>query len=341
MGGSSPHETGSGTVLLSSSSPNSVVSYANMPPTNNNIATTDQDSDTTQTSLKFSSNVSGISERQNSLRRMSRRGPSNPKPKPAPLNIPDSVTGSSSTPEISGSSTNPSPSPFRPVIPPRPNPMDSEWRYIYENVERGNGAPPPQTPGGAANNWRFEEPISPELNYDQVPIPNNKHPSQLQQQQQHQSQQFAHARSADNPSVPPRPPMTPKNLSGVSYELPSAPTIEYATLELDRTSGHAASHGVIPKSPSTPLPLSSTPSSISSSSQLLPYQTPAQRLQGQSNGHAGVIGSRPSADMYSQIDIQRTEALRRAQDDIRGAQRTRLNSSYGDAGNKQNIMNNT
>ena len=39
---------------------------------------------------------------------------------------------------------------------------------------------------------------------------------------------------------------------------------------------------------------------------------------------AGVIGSRPSADMYSQIDIQRTEALRRAQAS-RGAQRTRLN----------------
>ena len=46
---SSPHETGSGTVLLSSSSPNSVVSYANMPATNNNVVTTDQDSDTTQT----------------------------------------------------------------------------------------------------------------------------------------------------------------------------------------------------------------------------------------------------------------------------------------------------
>ena len=56
---SSPHETGSGTVLLSSSSPNSVVSYANMPATNNNVVTTDQDSDTTQTrcvgSLKSSS----------------------------------------------------------------------------------------------------------------------------------------------------------------------------------------------------------------------------------------------------------------------------------------------
>ena len=128
---------------------------------------------------------------------------------------------------------------------------------------------------------------------------------------------------------------------------------------------HLFSRSVIPKSPSTPLPLSSTPSSISSSSQLLPYQNPAHRLQGQSNGHAGnryippvvtrgivkrnlmnprksswiafahgllslvvfvlgVIGSRPSADMYSQIDIQRTEALRRAQAS-RGAQRTRLN----------------
>ena len=48
VGAASPHETGSGTVLLSSSSPNSVVSYANMPATNSNFATTDQDSDTTQ-----------------------------------------------------------------------------------------------------------------------------------------------------------------------------------------------------------------------------------------------------------------------------------------------------
>jgi len=308
-----------------------------MPATNSNFATTDQDSDTTQARLKFPSSFSGGSERQNSLHRSSRGGASNPKPKPAPLNIPDSVTGSSSTPEISGSSTNPSPSPFRPVIPPRPNPMNShEWRYIYENVDRGSGAAP-QTPGGGGGaNWRFDEPLSPEINYDQVPLPSNKYPTHQSQQLQQQQQHFAHARPADNPAVPPRPPMTPKNLSG----LPSAPTIEYATLELDRNSGQAASHGVIPKSPSTPLPLSSTPSSISSSSQLLPYQNPAHRLQGQSNGHAGVIGSRPSADMYSQIDIQRTEALRRAQAS-RGAQRTRLNSSYGDASNKENILNNT
>ena len=147
--------------------------------------------------------------------------------------------------------------------------MDTEWRYIYENVDRANGAPP-QTPGGA--NWRFEEPLSPELNYDQVPLPSNKYPSQQSQQQQHQQQsqhqqQFAHARPAENPSIPPRPPMTPKNLSGVSgiklvhhpapddvvensskvsilsLQMPSAPTIEYATLELDRASGQAASHG--------------------------------------------------------------------------------------------------
>jgi len=275
-----------------------------MPATNNNVVTTDQDSDTTQTS-------------------MSRRSVT--KPKPAPLKIPDSVTGSSST-EISGSSTNPTPSPFRPVIPPRPNAMDAEWRCVYENVDRANGAPP-HTPGGGAN-WRFEEPMSPELTYDQVPLPSNKYPSQQPQSQP----PFAHARPADNPAIPPRPPMTPKNLSG----MPSAPTIEYATLELDHASGQAASHGVIPKSPSTPLPLPSTPSSISSSSQLLPYQNPSHRLPGQANGHAGVIGSRPSAETYSQIDLKRTEALRRAQ-----LQRTRLNSSYGDASNKENILNNT
>jgi hypothetical protein len=54
----------------------------------------------------------------------------------------------------------------------------------------------------------------------------------------------------------------------------------------------------------------------------------------------GVIGNRPSADMYSQIDIQRTEALRLAQAQ-RGAHRTRLNSTYGDACNKENISNNS
>ena len=121
----------------------------------------------------------------------------------------------------SGSSTNPSPSPFRPVIPPRPNPMNShEWRYIYENVDRGSGAAP-QTPGGGGGaNWRFDEPLSPEINYDQVPLPSNKYPTHQSQQLQQQQQHFAHARPADNPAVPPRPPMTPKNLSGVTVTLP-------------------------------------------------------------------------------------------------------------------------
>ena len=87
--------------------------------------------------------------------------------------------------------------------------MDAEWRCVYENVDRANGAPP-HTPGGGAN-WRFEEPMSPELTYDRVPLPSNKYPSQQPQSQP----PFAHARPADNPAIPPRPPMTPKNLSGV------------------------------------------------------------------------------------------------------------------------------